>query len=210
MYGAGRTDAGVHALAQVCHVDLKKPTQDYILRDALNFYLRGYPIAVLEARTVAPEFHARFSAIKRRYLYRIVNRRAPLALEKDRAWHIASALDLDAMRHAASFLIGHHDFTTFCKASTARPSPLKTLDRLTLERRDGVLTVTAVARSFLYSQVRSMVGTLVWVGLGKWNADRVSVALTRRDRRASGPTAPACGLYFQGAEYLENSQSYPV
>ena len=202
VYGAGRTDAGVHALAQVCHVDLKKPIQGYTLRDALNFYLRSYPIVVLEAVSVEPGFHARFSALRRRYLYRILNRQAPLALEKNRAWHIPQPLDLESMHRAASLLIGSHDFTTFCKVASTPQSPLKTLDRLSITRgSQDTLTIVAAARSFLYSQVRTLVGTLVWVGLGKWSVDKVQSALKARDRRSGGPTAPAYGLYFQGADY---------
>ena len=198
-YGAGRTDAGVHALAQVCHVDLEKSIQGHSLKNALNYYLRPYPIVVLEARTVDPRFHARFSAIKRLYLYRIINRSTPLALEKNRAWHISRPLDLESMREAASRLIGYHDFTTFCKASSR--SPMRTLDDLKVVRSEDVLTITAVARSFLYSQVRAMVGAVVWVGLDKWSVEQVQTALARRNRNVAAPIAPARGLYFQGAEY---------
>lgn len=201
VYGAGRTDTGVHALAQVCHFDLNKPTKPSTIRNALNFYLRLYPIVVLDVTPTLPTFHARFSAKRRRYMYRIINRHTPLALEKGRAWHIRHPLDTSKMSTAASFLIGYHDFSTFCNTSKQTQSPLKTLEQLHITHSQHSITIHTAAPSFLYSQVRNMVGTLVLVGLTRWKVEDVRTALTRRDRKAGGPTAPPYGLYFESAEY---------
>ncbi len=199
--GAGRTDSGVHALGQVAHVDIQKPTTGDQVRDALNFHLKPQAIAVLSATPVAEDFHARFSANRRCYLYRIVNRRAPLALDRGRAWFVPVALDEAAMDAAAQVLVGKHDFSSFRAAECQAKSPVKTLDRLTVARRGEEITVEAQARSFLHHQVRNMVGTLKLVGEGKWTAEQVADALTRRDRRAAGPTAPAEGLYLVSVGY---------
>ena len=201
LHGAGRTDAGVHALGQVAHLDIAKETTAETLRDALNAHLRPAPIAVLEAMEVDEEFHARFSATGRRYLYRIVNRRAPLALERGRAWFVPTTLDAEAMHAAAQELIGQHDFTSFRAAECQAKSPVKTLDRLTVSREQDLLRVEAEARSFLHHQVRNMVGTLRLVGEGKWRAADVKAALNKKDRAAAGPTAPADGLYLVGVAY---------
>ena len=199
--GAGRTDAGVHALGQVAHVDLTKDWNVDNVRDALNFHLRPQPIAVLAAERVAGDFDARFSATKRHYLYRIANRRADLALEVNRAWRIGRPLDAEAMHGAAQRLIGKHDFTTFRAAECQAKSPVKSLDRLDVTRSGEELHVTAVARSFLHHQVRSIVGSLVHVGEGKWSADDLTAALAARDRARCGQVAPPQGLYLVRVEY---------
>jgi tRNA pseudouridine38-40 synthase len=199
--GAGRTDAGVHALGQVAHIDLGRDWDSDNVRDAINFHLRPQPIAVLAAERVAETFDARFSATKRHYLYRISNRRADLALEQNRAWRVPRPLDSTAMHFAAQRLIGKHDFTTFRSSECQAKSPVKTLDRLDVTRDGDNVRVTASARSFLQHQVRSMVGSLVHVGEGKWNADDLAAALAARDRSACGQVAPPHGLYLVRVEY---------
>lgn len=199
--GAGRTDAGVHALGQVAHVDLAKDWDADTVRDALNAHLRPHPVAVLSAEQVDAAFDARFSALRRHYLYRIVNRRADLALDRGRAWRVPRPLDAPAMHAAAQRLIGRHDFTTFRAAECQAKSPEKTLDRLDVARAADEVHVTAVARSFLHSQVRSMVGSLILVGEGKWSADDLGRALAARDRAACGPLAPPEGLYLVRVDY---------
>jgi tRNA pseudouridine38-40 synthase len=198
---AGRTDAGVHALGQVAHVDLARDTKADTLRDAVNFYLKPQPISILAAEAVGADFHARFSAVGRRYLYRIVNRRAPLAIERNRAWWVQSELDASAMQAAGQRLIGHHDFTSFRSSICQAASPLKTLDRLDVERAGEEIRIHAAARSFLHHQVRSMVGTLKLVGEGRWTAEDVAAALAARARSAAGPTAPAEGLFLAEVRY---------
>jgi tRNA pseudouridine38-40 synthase len=199
--GAGRTDAGVHARAQVAHVDLTKEWDTDTVRDALNAHLRPYPIAILTAERVADDFNARTSAMKRHYLYRIINRRADLTLEAGRAWRVPRLLDAAAMHKAAQGLVGKHDFTTFRSTECQAKSPLKTLDVLSVGRNGEEVTVSAIARSFLHNQVRSMVGSLVAVGEGKWNADDLAKALAARDRTACGPVAPPEGLYLMKVDY---------
>jgi tRNA pseudouridine38-40 synthase len=199
--GAGRTDAGVHALAQVAHVDLARDWDCDTVRDALNAYLRPHPIAVLNAERVADDFDARFSATQRHYRYRIVNRRPDLALERNRAWRVARPLDVDAMHVAAQALVGRHDFTTFRAAECQAKSPVKTLGRLAVERQGEEVLVHASARSFLHHQVRSMVGSLVLVGDGKWRVEDLAAALAARDRSACGQVAPPDGLYLVGVDY---------
>ncbi|HTO80620.1 MAG TPA: tRNA pseudouridine(38-40) synthase TruA [Methylomirabilota bacterium] len=200
-FAAGRTDAGVHALGQVVHIDLTRETTPETVRDALNFHLKPAPVAVLTAEIAPPDFHARFSATARLYLYRIVNRRAPLAVERGRAWLVGAPLDAAAMHAAAQRLVGHHDFTSFRAALCQAASPMKTLDRLDVTRAGDEVRVDARARSFLHHQVRNMVGTLKLVGEGKWTADDVSRALSARDRSAAGPTAPPDGLYLTEVWY---------
>jgi tRNA pseudouridine38-40 synthase len=199
--GAGRTDAGVHALGQVAHVDLGKDWDNDTVRDAINFHVRPQPVAVLSAEQVAADFDARFSARKRHYLYRIVNRRADLALDPNRAWRVPRPLDAAAMHEAAQLLVGRHDFTTFRAAECQAKSPLKTLDRLDVTRDGDELRIAASARSFLHHQVRSMVGSLVHVGDGKWRAADLANALAARDRAACGQVAPPHGLYLLRVEY---------
>jgi tRNA pseudouridine38-40 synthase len=201
LQGAGRTDAGVHARAQVAHVDLAREWDTDTVRDALNAHLRPHPIAVLAAERVADDFHARTSAKRRHYLYRIINRRADLALESGRAWRVPRMLDTDVMHEAAQCLVGKHDFTTFRSTECQAKSPVKTLDVLCVERSGEEVAVTAVARSFLHNQVRSMVGSLVAVGEGKWSRDDLSKALAMRDRTACGSVAPPDGLYLMKVEY---------
>ena len=199
--GAGRTDAGVHALAQVGHVDLAKDWDGDTVRDALNAHLRPHPVAVIAAERVDDSFDARFSAIRRHYLYRIINRRADLTFERGHAWRIAKPLDIPAMQAAAQRLVGRHDFTTFRNVECQAKSPVKTLDQLDVHRRADDVQVMASARSFLHSQVRSMVGALALVGEGKWTIDDVSVALAKRDRAACAPVAPPDGLYLARVDY---------
>jgi tRNA pseudouridine38-40 synthase len=199
--GAGRTDTGVHALGQIAHVDLAKEWDVNNVRDAINFHLRPQPVAVLVAEQVAADFDARFSAVKRHYLYRIVNRRADLTLDQNRAWRVPRPLDSDAMHKAAQDLIGKHDFTTFRSTECQAKSPVKTLDVLDVSRDGDELRVTATARSFLQHQVRSMVGSLVHVGEGKWSAGDLAVALAARDRAACGRVAPPHGLYLVRVDY---------
>jgi tRNA pseudouridine38-40 synthase len=199
--GAGRTDAGVHARAQVAHVDLTKEWDTDTIRDALNAHLRPHPVAILAAERAADDFNARTSAIRRHYLYRIINRRADLTLEAGRAWRVPRPLDAAAMHKAAQRLIGKHDFTTFRSTECQAKSPVKTLDILKVERSGEDVYVTSVARSFLHNQVRSMVGSLVPVGEGKWSPDDLAQALEARDRAACGPVAPPDGLYLMKVEY---------
>jgi len=199
--GAGRTDAGVHAFGQVAHFDLVKDFAPDKIRDALNHFVRPAPVAVLEAAIAAPDFHARFSATARHYIYRIVCRRAPLALERGHAWHVVHDLDADAMHAAAQSLIGQHDFTTFRSSECQAKSPVKTLDRLDVRCAAGEIEVSASARSFLHHQVRSMVGTLKLVGEGKWRVRQVGEALKACDRSRCGTVAPPGGLYLVRVEY---------
>ncbi len=199
--GAGRTDTGVHALGQVAHVDLAKDWDIDTVRDAINFHLRPQPIAVLAAEQVAADFDARFSAVKRHYLYRIINRRADLTLEQNRAWRVPRLLDSEAMHEAAQRLLGKHDFTTFRSTECQAKSPLKTLDRLDVARNGEEVRIAAAARSFLQHQVRSMVGSLVHVGEDKWRIDDLAAALAARDRSACGQVAPPHGLYLVQVEY---------
>jgi tRNA pseudouridine38-40 synthase len=199
--GAGRTDAGVHALGQVAHVDLANDWEPDTVRDALNAHLRPHPIAVLVAERVAGDFDARFSATRRHYLYRVVNRRADLALDQQRAWRVPRPLDSSAMHAAAQKLVGRHDFTTFRSTECQAKSPLKTLDRLDVTRAGDEVRITTMARSFLHNQVRSMVGSLIHVGEGKWSITDLASALAARDRAACGQVAPPQGLYLVRVEY---------
>lgn len=201
--GAGRTDAGVHALAQIAHVDLPKAWDPFVLRNAINGNMRGHRIAVLIAEEAPETFHARFSATERRYLYRILNRRSPPALDWNKVWHVPVELDAGAMHDAAQVLVGKHDFSTFRAASCQAQSPVKTLDVLKVSRFGEEIEVEAQARSFLHHQVRSMVGTLKQVGEGKWNARDVERALKARDRSACGPVAPPDGLYLVSVSYFD-------
>jgi tRNA pseudouridine38-40 synthase len=199
--GAGRTDAGVHARAQVAHVDLAKDWDTDTVRDALNAHVRPHPVAILGAERVAGDFNARMSACKRHYLYRIVNRRPDLTFDLKYAWRVARPLDAAAMHAAAQCLTGKHDFTTFRSTECQAASPEKTLDQLDVERHGDEVHVLASARSFLHNQVRSMVGSLVMVGGGKWTADDLTRALDARDRAACGQVAPPDGLYLMKVDY---------
>lgn len=201
VHGAGRTDAGVHARGQVAHIDLPKALRADRVRDAMNAHLRPDPIGVLHAEEVAADFEARFSAIRRHYLYRIINRRADLALDAGHAWRVPQPLDADAMDTAAKRLLGRHDFTTFRATECQAKSPIKTLDQLDVIREGDHVHIKTSARSFLHNQVRSMVGSLVWVGNGRWSANDLHSALQAKDRTACGPVAPPDGLYLMQVDY---------
>jgi tRNA pseudouridine38-40 synthase len=204
VFGAGRTDAGVHALAQVAHVDLARAADPEVIRSAINHHLRPHAISVLDAAPTPPGFDARLSARSRRYLYRILNRRAPPALERGRVWHVAPPLDAVAMREGARHLVGHHDFSTFRDSLCQAKSPVKTLDVLDVTTDGEEIHIAARARSFLHHQVRNMAGTLKLVGLGQWRPDDIATALAACDRRAGGPTAPAEGLALVAVDYRED------
>ena len=201
VHAAGRTDAGVHAMGMRAHVDIAKPIAPFRLMEALNARLRPLPVAVLDACEVAEDWHARFSCVARHYEFRIVSRRAPLTWEAGLAWQVPQVLDADAMGAGAAVLAGRHDFTTFRSAHCQANSPVRTLDRLSVTREADRITVRASARSFLHHQVRSMVGCLALVGMGRWTVDQLAAALAARDRGALGLNAPPDGLFFVGAEY---------
>lgn len=201
VHGAGRTDAGVHAMGQVAHCDIPKDLPRGRLRDAFNAYLRPLPVAVLEAEIVANDFEARFHAVRRHYKYRIVNRRSNLAIDTGKAWRVARPLDVERMHRAAQRLIGKHDFTTFRDTECQAKSPEKTLDVLDVTRHGNEIVVITNARSYLHSQVRSMVGSLMWVGEGRWSADDLSAALAAKNRAACGIVAPPDGLYLMQVDY---------
>ncbi len=201
MVAAGRTDAGVHALAMRAHVDIAKPFAPFRLMEALNAVLRPTPVAVLTCDVVPDDWHARFSCAGRAYRYRIINRRPPLTLEAGKAWHVKLPLDEAAMHRAAQSLVGLHDFTTFRSAHCQSKSPVKTLDWLRVRREGEEVLIETAARSFLHHQVRSMVGCLALVGLGRWPEERIAQVLEARDRTQLGLNAPACGLYFVKADY---------
>lgn len=200
-HGAGRTDAGVHAIGQVAHLDLEKEVMLESLQNAINHHLRPQPIAITRVMQVSDDFHARFSATGREYLYRIINRRAPLVLEAGRAWHLPGAIEAEVMHEAAQRLIGKHDFTSFRSAACQSKSPVKTLDRIMVLRRGEEVCVSVSARSFLHHQVRNIVGTLKMIGEHKWPIDRIEDALNAKSRAAAGPTAPADGLYLVKVDY---------
>ncbi len=201
LHGAGRTDAGVHALGQVAHVDLEREAKPGALRDAVNFHLKPHAVAVLRAERVGADFHAQLSAKERAYLYRILNRRAPPTLERGRVWHVGTPLDHEAMGRAARVLVGRHDFTTFRASNCQAKSPVKALAALDVARDGDEVRITARAPSFLHHQVRNMVGTLERVGEGKWTEADVAAALEARERAKGGPPAPAEGLYLVGVTY---------
>lgn len=201
VHAAGRTDAGVHAEAMMAHVDIARAITPFRLMEALNAKMRPQPVAILDCAEVAEDWHARFSCIGRRYVYRIVNRRAPLALDQGRAWRVIQPLDADAMHAAAQLLVGTHDFTTFRSVHCQSASPVKSIDRISVQRFGDDIDVDVAARSFLHHQVRSIVGCLVLVGQGKWQAQDLKAALDARDRAALGFNAPPDGLYFIAAQY---------
>lgn len=199
--GSGRTDTGVHALGQVVHFDLVKEFDPYKIVMALNNYLLDEAVVVLDCEIVDENFHARISAKMRHYSYVIINRRAPLSLEKNRAYHVARTLDVTAMDQAGKFLIGQHDFTSFRDAECQSSSPIKTIEHFSVSKIGEKILINVSAKSFLHHMVRNIVGTLVWVGLGKISADEVKEILAAKDRNKSGPNAPACGLYFLKSDY---------
>ncbi|WP_374573639.1 tRNA pseudouridine(38-40) synthase TruA [Phenylobacterium sp.] len=201
LQAAGRTDTGVHATGQVVHVDLEKDWPCEVVRDALNAHLVPEPISILSADIPGGDWHARFSAKARRYLYRILNRKSPPALDQGRVWHVKKPLDADAMHAAAQVLVGHHDFTTFRDLQCQAKSPMKTLDLAAVRREGDYVLLEFASRSFLHRQVRSMAGSLAEVGVGRWSAEDLKAALEARDRRACGPVAPADGLFFTGVSY---------
>lgn len=201
LHAAGRTNSGVHALGQVIHIDLEKDWPPAVVRDALNAHLSPEPIAILDAEVAAPDFHARFSARERRYLYRILNRVGPPALERGRVWRVKKPLNAAAMHAAAQALVGLHDFTTFRDLNCQAKSPIKTLDEARVWREGEEVRLAFTARSFLHRQVRSMTGSLAQVGLGRWTAAELAAALEARDRAACGPVAPADGLYLVSVAY---------
>jgi len=208
--GAGRTDAGVHAVGQVAHADLARDWRPDVLRDALNAHLRPSRIAIVKAEPVPDTFDARFSAVRRHYVYKIINRRSPLALEAGRAWLVKRKLDAEAMHAAAQVLVGRHDFSTFRDAECQAASPVRTLERLDVVRQGDIIEIYASARSFLHHQVRSMVGSLEHVGSGKWTGEDLKAALDARDRSRCGMVAPAAGLYFLAVDYPELGHSEPA
>jgi tRNA pseudouridine38-40 synthase len=201
LQAAGRTDTGVHATGQVIHIDLEREWRAEVVRDALNAYLIPEPIAVIDSVVAEGDWHARFSATERRYIYRILNRKSPPALDRGKVWHLKKPLDADAMHDAAQTLIGHHDFTTFRHMQCQAKSPMKTMDVARVWREGEQVLLEFASRSFLHRQVRSMTGTLAEVGLGRWSAADVKAALEARDRKACGPVAPADGLYLIGVKY---------
>jgi tRNA pseudouridine38-40 synthase len=201
IHAAGRTDTGVHATGQVIHVDLARDWKPEVVMNALNAHLVPQPVAVLDAQVVADDWHARFSAKARRYQYRILNRPAPPALDRGKVWHVKKPLDAEAMHDAAQALVGHHDFTTFRDMQCQAKSPLKTLDTATVRREGEMVLLEFASRSFLHRQVRSMAGSIVEVGVGRWTKAGLAAALDAKDRRACGPVAPADGLYFTGVRY---------
>jgi tRNA pseudouridine38-40 synthase len=201
VHGAGRTDAGVHALGQVAHCDVPKVLVPGRFRDGMNAHLRPHPVGVLSADIVPDDFEARFSAIKRHYVYRITNRRANLAVDAGRVWRVPRPLDVAAMSEAAKRLLGRHDFTTFRDTECQAKSPIRTLDQLDVVQNGEAITIATSARSFLHSQVRSMVGSLVWVGNGRWTPDDLAAALAAKDRSACGIVAPPDGLYLVKVDY---------
>jgi tRNA pseudouridine38-40 synthase len=201
LHVAGRTDAGVHARAQAAHFDLEKETTGEVIRDALNFHARPHKTVVIQAEAVSPEFHARFDALNRSYKYLVINRRAPLTLEADQAWHVPKPLSVPAMQEAAQVILGKHDFSTFRAQHCQSKSPIRTLDRMDISAQDETVLFETQARSFLYHQVRNMVGTLAMVGTGQWSLEDFKAAFAACDRKAGGPTAPPQGLYFMGVNY---------
>ena len=201
VFGAGRTDSGVHARGQVAHIDLETEPQPDHVRDGINFHLRPSPVAVRAAYYARPDFDARFSALARHYRYRIISQRAPVVLARGQAWWVPQPLDVAAMREAARYLLGKHDFSTFRASQCQANSPLRTLDVLNVSGGDEGIEIVARARSFLHSQVRSMAGALKLVGQGKWQPEDMKTALEAADRKACAPVAPAHGLTFMSVDY---------
>jgi len=209
VYGAGRTDSGVHALAMTAHTDFAKDWPEDVVRDALNHHLRTHRVSVLSARRVKDDTHARFSAVKRGYVYRIIDRRAPLALDAGKAWQTRVPLDVDAMNTAAQSLVGTHDFTTFRDAQCQAESPVKSIDAISVERRGSEIVLSVEAISFLHRQIRSITGSLVEVGRGRWSVDDFREALEAADRTRCGPVAPPDGLYLAFVNYPPEALESP-
>lgn len=201
LFCAGRTDAGVHGMGQVAHCDLVKSFPAKTVQNAINFHVKPAAIAVIDSIEVSNEFHARFSAIRRHYEYRIINRPAPLVLDAKRAWHLKKPLDIEAMQKATTYLTGQHDFTSFRAVACQAKSPIKTLETLSISKQGDIITITVIAPSFLHHMVRNLVGTLSLVGEGKWQPEDVRTALLAKNRCAAGITAPAHGLYFMQVDY---------
>ena len=204
VFGAGRTDAGVHAYGQVASFELQNEFDPQKMRESFNALVRPHAISVLSVEKAADDFHARFSAVERQYIYKILNRQAPAALDRNRVWHIMQPLDVEAMKEAAKLLLGKHDFSTFRSSECQAKSPIKTLDELTITKRGDYIFFFVRARSFLHHQVRNMVGSLVLVGQGKWTVEDFHQAFDACDRTKGGMTAPACGLYFNSVKYAES------
>jgi tRNA pseudouridine38-40 synthase len=209
VYGAGRTDSGVHALAMTAHVDFAKDWPADVVRDALNHHLRPHPVSVLSAQIVKDDTHARFSAVKRGYVYRIIDRRAPLALDAGKAWQVRVPLDVDAMNIAAQSLVGTHDFTTFRDAQCQADSPVKSIGQISVERRGELIELKVEAISFLHRQIRSITGSLVEVGRGRWSVEDFRDALEAADRTRCGPVAPPDGLYLAFVDYPPEALANP-
>ncbi len=201
IYTAGRTDAGVHALAQTIHFDLKEKRDPFKIISAINHHVRPKPVVLLDVSEVNEDFHARFSAQKRHYMYRIINRREPLALDHNRAWHVPVILDDSLMQKAAQYLIGQHDFSSFRDSQCQAKSPIRTIDQVKIERKNNDIYIYVSAKSFLHHMVRNITGTLKLVGEGKWKPEDMVTILNAKKREAAGPTAPACGLYFVSVDY---------
>ncbi|NDE89582.1 MAG: tRNA pseudouridine(38-40) synthase TruA [Alphaproteobacteria bacterium] len=198
---AGRTDAGVHALAQVCHADIDRPSDADTVRDALNYYMRKHPVIILKAEAVTTDFHARFSAQARHYMFRVINRPRPLTIDRGYAVHFYKPLELQPMQEAAAVLLGHHDFTSFRAINCQSPSPMKTMLHTRVEQKDEEFRFYFSAKSFLYHQVRNMVGSLFFVGTGQWSVAEFKRMFEAKERAQAGPTAPPQGLYFMGVTY---------
>lgn len=203
VHGAGRTDSGVHALAQVAHFDLKKSYPDFIVQRAINHYLKPNRIIITDCEIVNETFHARFSAKKRHYRYIILNRPSPSSIDLDRSWHIREKLDIEKMQQAASILVGEHDFTSFRTMRCQALSPIKTIDEIKIHQEEEKIIVNISAKSFLHHMVRNIIGTIVPVGLGKISVEDISKIIQAKDRKEAGVTAPAQGLYFKKVEYHE-------
>ena len=201
IFAAGRTDSGVHALGQVVHFDLKRKTDANELREALNSHLKPHPIAILSVEEVDNEFHARFSAIKRHYQYNIINRRAPLTLDKGKYWRVGKPLNIKAMIESSGYLVGNHNFTTFRSTHCQSKSPIKTIDAIQIQQNGLEISISISAKSFLHNQVRSIAGSLKLVGEGKWNEKKIKEILNKEDRTLCGPVAPPEGLYLMKVDY---------
>jgi tRNA pseudouridine38-40 synthase len=201
LYVAGRTDAGVHAIGQVAHFTLKKNIEPFILQRAINHLSRPYPISIIESVRIDDDFHARFSSIKRHYIYRIINRSSKLVLNLGRAWHITQKLNIESMQLASTYLIGKHDFTSFRGSGCMANSPIRTLSHINIIKNNDEIIFEVSAQSFLYHMVRNIVGSLVYVGIGKWSPEHIQTILKAKSRSSAGPTAPPDGLYFLKSEY---------